>query len=169
MKFSELKRVDLFSPYTLVIIIAIYVSLAAIAYQEHLKNLQWISITTFIYVLIGTLFFIMGVFVPKIIHDHSVKLKSIFRDLKVTEDNSEQWYNKCRVLLDERVLLTAVLIALFLQGLNLYLLGGIPILSGYLKFKATTDLWRIAYPLFLPAIQFSWLNILVNGIMYFSS
>jgi oligosaccharide repeat unit polymerase len=152
MKFSELKRVDLFSPYTLVIIIAIYVSLAAIAYQEHLKNLQWISITTFIYVLIGTLFFIMGVFVPKIIHDHSVKLKSIFRDLKVTEDNSEQWYNKCRVLLDERVLLTAVLIALFLQGLNLYLLGGIPILSGYLKFKATTDLWRIAYPLFLPAI-----------------
>lgn len=152
MKFSELKRVDLFSPYTLVIIIAIYVSLAAIAYQEHLKNLQWISITTFIYVLIGTLFFIMGVFVPKIIHDHSVKLKSIFRDLKVTEDNSEQWYNKCRVLLDERVLLAAVLIALFLQGLNLYLLGGIPILSGYLKFKATTDLWRIAYPLFLPAI-----------------
>lgn len=152
MKFSELKRVDLFSPYTLVIIIAIYVSLAAIAYQEHLKNLQWISITTFIYVLIGTLFFIMGVFVPKIIYDHSVKLKSIFRDLKATEDNSEQWYNKCRVLLDERVLLTAVLIALFLQGLNLYLLGGIPILSGYLKFKATTDLWRIAYPLFLPAI-----------------
>lgn len=152
MKFSELKRVDLFSPYTLVIIIAIYVSLAAIAYQEHLKNLQWISITTFIYVFIGILFFIMGVFVPKIIYDHSVKLKSIFRDLKVTEDNSEQWYNKCRVLLDERVLLAAVLIALFLQGLNLYLLGGIPILSGYLKFKATTDLWRIAYPLFLPAI-----------------
>lgn len=152
MKFSELKRVDLFSPYTLVIIIAIYVSLAAIAYQEHLKNLQWISITTFIYVFIGILFFIMGVFVPKIIYDHSVKLKSIFRDLKATEDNSEQWYNKCRVLLDERVLLTAVLIALFLQGLNLYLLGGIPILSGYLKFKATTDLWRIAYPLFLPAI-----------------
>jgi len=152
MKFSELKRVDLFSPYTLVIIIAIYVSLAAIAYQEHLKNLQWISITTFIYVFIGILFFIMGVFVPKIIYDHSVKLKSIFRDLKATEDNSEQWYNKCRVLLDERVLLAAVLIALFLQGLNLYLLGGIPILSGYLKFKATTDLWRIAYPLFLPAI-----------------
>jgi len=152
MKFSELKRVDLFSPYTLVIIIAIYISLAAIAYQEHLKNLQWISTTTFIYVLIGTLFFVIGVFVPKRIHDHSVKLKSIFRDLKVTEDNSEQWYNKCRVLLDERVLLAAVLIAIFLQGLNLYLLGGIPILSGYLKFKATTDLWRIAYPLFLPAI-----------------
>ena len=40
-------------------------------------------------------------------------------------------------------------IALFLQALNLYFLGGIPILSGYLKFKATTDLWRISYPNFL--------------------
>lgn len=152
MKFSELKRVDLFSPYILVLIIVIYVLLAAIAYQEHLRNLQWISSTSFLYIFIGTLFFTIGVFVPKIIHDHSVKLKSIFRDLKVTEDNSEQWYNKCCVLLDERVLLAAVFIAIFLQGLNIYLLGGIPILSGYLKFKATTDLWRIAYPLFLPAI-----------------
>ncbi|PKL71446.1 MAG: oligosaccharide repeat unit polymerase, partial [Methanobacteriales archaeon HGW-Methanobacteriales-2] len=52
MKF---KSIDLFSPYILVAIIVIYTALAAIAYQEHLRNLQWISTTTWIYVLMGTL------------------------------------------------------------------------------------------------------------------
>jgi len=149
MKF---KSVDLFSPYILVVIIALYIALAAIAYQEHLRNLQWISNTTWAYVLMGTLFFIAGVFVPKFIYNHSEKLKSILGGSSVTEENSAPWYNKLRILLDERVVLAAVLIGIFLQILNLYLLGGIPILSGYLKFKATTDLWRISYPIFLPAI-----------------
>ncbi|MBI5460052.1 oligosaccharide repeat unit polymerase family protein [Methanobacterium sp.] len=149
MKF---KSVDLFSPYILVVIIALYIALAAIAYQEHLRNLQWISNTTWAYVLMGTLFFIAGVFVPKFIYNHSEKLKSILGGSNVTEENSAPWYNKLRILLDERVVLAAVLIGIFLQILNLYLLGGIPILSGYLKFKATTDLWRISYPIFLPAI-----------------
>ena len=84
MKFSELKRVDLFSPYILVLIIVIYVLLAAIAYQEHLRNLQWISSTSFLYIFIGTLFFTIGVFVPKIIHDHSVKLNYFYlKSLKI--------------------------------------------------------------------------------------
>lgn len=148
MKFE---KVDLFSPYILVVIIALYVSLALIAYQEHFENLQWISSITLIYVLVGTLFFIAGVFLPKLIYKHNDKFKSLFRGT-VTGDNSDPWYNKVRMLLDERVLVAAVLVALFLQVLNLYLLGGIPILSGYLKFKATTDLWRVAYPIFLPAI-----------------
>lgn len=153
MKFNmNLNKVDIFSPYILVVIIAIYVGLAAIAYQEHLRNLQWISNTTFLYVLLGTLFFIAGVFLPKFIYNNSNKIKSLFEASKVTTENSAPWYNKLRILLDERVLLAAVLIALFLQALNLYFLGGIPILSGYLKFKATTDLWRFAYPIFLPAI-----------------
>jgi oligosaccharide repeat unit polymerase len=148
MKFE---KVDLFSPYILVLIIALYVSLALIAYQEHLEDLQWISNTTLLYVLFGTIFFIAGVFIPKIIYNNNEKLQSLFGGT-VTNENSAPWYNKLRILLDERVLVAAVLIALFLQVLNLYLLGGIPLLSGYLKFKATTDLWRIAYPIFLPAI-----------------
>nr|WP_319373646.1 oligosaccharide repeat unit polymerase family protein [uncultured Methanobacterium sp.] len=149
MKF---KSMDLFSPYILVVIIAIYVSLAAIAYQEHLRNLQWISSTTWAYVFAGTLFFIAGVWVPKFIYNRSEKLKSLFGGPNIGEKDSDPWYNKLRILLDERVVLAAVLIGIFLQILNLYLLGGIPILSGYLKFKATTDLWRFAYPIFLPAI-----------------
>ena len=42
---------------------------------------------------------------------------------------------------------------MILQGINLYLLGGIPLLNGYLKFKATTDLWRVSYIIFLPALN----------------
>ncbi|NYB52036.1 MAG: oligosaccharide repeat unit polymerase [Methanobacteriaceae archaeon] len=148
MKFE---KVDLFSPYILVVVIALYLSLALIAYQEHLEELQWISSLTLLYVLIGTIFFIAGVFIPKIIYNHNQKLQILLGG-RVTKENSAPWYNKILILLDERVLMVVVLIALFLQVVNLYLLGGIPILSGYLKFKATTDLWRIAYPLFLPAI-----------------
>ncbi|BDZ70164.1 hypothetical protein GCM10025861_06810 [Methanobacterium petrolearium] len=148
MKFE---KVDLFSPYIMVVIIALYVALAAIAYQEHLRNLQWISTTTFFYVLMGTLFFIAGVFIPKFIYNRNEKLKSLFGG-NVSRENSAPWYNKLRLLLDERVLLAAAIIGILLQVVNLYLLGGIPILSGYLKFKATTDLWRIAYPVFLLAI-----------------
>lgn len=149
MKFE---KVDLFSPYILVLIILLYVALAVIAYHEHLRNLQWISSTTFLYVIMGTLFFIAGVFLPKFIYNRSEKLKSLFGGSSVTDENAEPWYNKLRILLDERVLLAAVSIGILLQVINLYLLGGIPIFSGYLKFKATTDLWRIAYPIFLPAI-----------------
>ena len=75
MKFE---RVDLFSPYILVVIIALYVSLALIAYQEHLQDLQWISSLTLVYVLFGTIFFIAGVFIPKLIYNRSEKLKSLF-------------------------------------------------------------------------------------------
>ncbi len=148
----EFKRVDLFSPYIMVVIIAIYASLAAIAYQEHLRNLQWISSITWVYVFAGTMFFIAGVFVPKFIYNRSEKLKMLFGGPNPGEKDSDPWYNKLRMLLDERIVLAAALIGIFLQVLNLYLLGGIPILSGYLKFKATTDLWRFAYPIFLPAI-----------------
>ena len=75
MKFE---KVDLFSPYILVLIIALYVSLALIAYQEHLEDLQWISNTTLLYVLFGTIFFIAGVFIPKFIYNHNEKLQSLF-------------------------------------------------------------------------------------------
>ena len=43
--------------------------------------------------------------------------------------------------------------ALILQTLNLVLLGGIPLFSSTLKANATTNIWRVAYPLFLIALN----------------
>lgn len=55
--------------------------------------------------------------------------------------------------LSERLVLTLTIIALVLQALNLVLLGGIPLFNSTLKANATTNIWRIAYPLFLITIN----------------
>ncbi len=55
--------------------------------------------------------------------------------------------------LSERLLLALTIIALVLQALNLVLLGGIPLFNSTLKANATTNIWRVAYPLFLIMIN----------------
>ena len=56
-------------------------------------------------------------------------------------------------LLSEKLLIAIIALALILQSLNMILLGGIPLFNSVLKANATTNLWRIAYPLFLIAIN----------------
>ena len=51
--------------------------------------------------------------------------------------------------ISEKLLLILTVIALILQAFNLVLLGGIPLFNSTLKANATTNIWRIAYPLFL--------------------
>ena len=51
--------------------------------------------------------------------------------------------------LSERLLLSLIIIALILQTINIIFLGGIPLFDSILKSKATTNIWRVAYPLFL--------------------
>ena len=55
--------------------------------------------------------------------------------------------------LSERLILALTVIALILQCLNMVLLGGIPLFDSVLKSNATTNIWRIAYPLFLIMIN----------------
>ena len=57
--------------------------------------------------------------------------------------------NKNIVILNEKSILIITIIALILQCINLILLGGIPLLDSTLKSNATTNIWRVAYPLFL--------------------
>ena len=57
-------------------------------------------------------------------------------------------------ILSKKLLLALAIIALILQALNLVLLGGIPLFNSTLKANATTNIWRIAYPLFLITINF---------------
>ncbi|MDP3065711.1 MAG: oligosaccharide repeat unit polymerase family protein [Methanobacteriaceae archaeon] len=147
----KIRNIDLFSPYIVVAVIGLYVALALVGFQNQLRNLQYPDPATFFYILYGTLFFILGVLTPSLVYRYSGYLKTFFKK-PAAEGRDPDWYSKLSMLLDERVLLGVVIFSLILQGINLYLLGGIPLLSGYLKFKATTDLWRIAYPLFLPAL-----------------
>lgn len=55
--------------------------------------------------------------------------------------------------LSEKIILIFVIFALILQSLNMILLGGIPLFDSVLKSNATTNLWRVAYPLFLILIN----------------
>lgn len=145
---DKLYSIDFFSPYIVVVVITIYVALAAVGYQYHIRNLQWADTITYLYIIFGVGLFIFGLSFPKLFNHY--RNYSLNRD-ELKEKTS--WYQKLKHLLDERVLFSIVVFAIFLQALNLYLLGGIPLLSGYLKFQATTDLWRIAYIIFLPAIN----------------
>ncbi len=56
-------------------------------------------------------------------------------------------------ILTERPLLALAIIALILQSLNLVFLGGIPLFNSTLKANATTNIWRVAYPLFLITVN----------------
>ena len=55
--------------------------------------------------------------------------------------------------LSEKLIIILVLIALVLQTLNLILMGGIPLFNSVLKSNATSNIWRVAYPLFLITIN----------------
>ena len=55
--------------------------------------------------------------------------------------------------LSEKLILALVIIALVMQTLNMVLLGGIPLFNSVLKSNATTNIWRVAYPLFLIMIN----------------
>ena len=55
--------------------------------------------------------------------------------------------------LSEKIIVIFIIVALILQSLNMILLGGIPLFNSVLKSNATTNLWRIAYPLFLILIN----------------
>ncbi len=62
--------------------------------------------------------------------------------------------NKKVDFLSKNLLLSLSIIALILQALNIVLLGGIPLFNSTLKANATTNIWRIAYPLFLITLNF---------------
>jgi oligosaccharide repeat unit polymerase len=148
----KVRNIDLFSPYIVVVVIGLYVALAVVGFEKHLRNLQYPDLATFGYVVLGSLFFLLGVVLPWFLYRYSGHIKTFFNK-PGTDDSDPAWYSRLKLLINERLLLGVVIFSLLLQGINLYLLGGIPLLSGYLKFKATTDLWRIAYPLFLPALN----------------
>lgn len=77
--------------------------------------------------------------------------------------------------ISEKLLLILTVIALILQAFNLVLLGGIPLFNSTLKANATTNIWRIAYPLFLITLNLllakyydrKYLSLIVIGALIF--
>ena len=128
----NLKRFDFFNPMIIVAAILVFLAMGYIGsfnyrFEDPLK------LEVILTILFSCLIFTIGVVF--------IKYKINVSDVKEID------------FLSEKVLVILVLIAIILQGLNLVLIGGIPLFNSVLKSNATTNIWRVAYPLFLIMIN----------------
>ena len=131
MSFS-IRKIDFFHPYIVpVLILAVlvmgYIGSFNYRFQDPL-NMQ-----TILTVIFACIIFVVGVVIVS-------KKFTIEKNVEIN-------------FLSEKILVIFIIIALALQSLNMVLLGGIPLFNSVLKSNATTNLWRIAYPLFLILIN----------------
>ena len=128
----DFKKIDVFQPLIVVVAILTFLLMGYIgSFNYRFKNpLDLEVISTIIFACIV---FAAGVLIVK---------------LKIDVENTKEFD-----FLSEKLLIILILIALALQTLNLVLIGGIPLFNSALKANATTNIWRIAYPLFLIMIN----------------
>ena len=128
----KIEKIDFFQPFLIVIAIIVFLAMGYIGsfnyrFEDPLKPEVILTI------LFSCLIFTFGVVAVK---------------YKVNVEKTKELD-----FLSEKLLLILVIIALILQTLNMVLLGGIPLFDSVLKSNATTNIWRIAYPLFLITIN----------------
>ena len=131
MSFSP-RKIDFFHPYIVPIAIIIFLIMGYIgSFNYRFKDP--LNTQTIITIIFAAILFAIASFI----------VSKKFTIEKTKEIN----------FLSEKIILILVIFALILQSLNMVLLGGIPLFNSVLKANATTNLWRIAYPLFLILIN----------------
>ena len=128
----NLKEIDFFNPYILIVAILAFLAMGYIGSFNYRFD-DPLDMEVIALILFSCTIFAIGVIIVK---------------YKVNVENTKEIS-----FLSERLLLILVIIALILQTSNIILLGGIPLFNSELKAKATTNIWRIAYPLFLIMIN----------------
>ena len=126
------KKIDIFQPLILVVAILAFLLMGYIGSFNY-RFEDPLDIEVILTVIFACIVFAAGALIIK----YKIKI----------EDTKEINF------ISEKLLLILVLIALILQALNLVLLGGIPLFNSVLKSNATTNIWRVAYPLFLIIIN----------------
>lgn len=120
-------KIDYFNPLILVVGILTFLVMGYIgSFNYRFDNP--LSTEVIVTVIFACIIFALGYFIAK-----------YNADIKGCEFN----------FLSEKLLLALAVVALILQALNLVMLGGIPLFDSALKANATTNIWRVAYPLFL--------------------
>ena len=151
MDFMEVKNINIFSPLIILVVIFFYVLFAIIGTQYHLRGLSPVSLLTYLYIIYGSVIFIVGFLIARIIEKNffkkNIKGYNCYNIFKTFID-----YIQINSRFTERNVLIFVSIPLIVQLINLYLLGGIPLFSGYLKAVAYNNITVIAYCIFLIAI-----------------
>ena len=147
----EVKNINIFSPLILLVVIFFYVLFAIIGTQYHLRGLSSVSLLTYLYIVYGSLIFIIGFLFAKILEKNFFK-KNIKENNDSTFFKTFIDYIQVNSRFTERNVFIFVSIPLIVQLINLYFLGGIPLFSGYLKAVAYNNITVIAYCIFLIAI-----------------
>lgn len=128
----NLKKIDFFNPLIIVVAILVFLAMGYIGsfdyrFEDPLKPSVFIVIILAC-IVFGTTFLLTN------------RKVSVEKTKKID-------------ILSEKLLVGLVIVALILQAANLVLMGGIPLFNSVLKSNATTNIWRIAYPLFLIMIN----------------
>ena len=134
----ELKNISIFSPLILIGVIFFYVLFALICTTYYIGGLSPVKLLTYLYIIYGTLIFLVGYLSARLIEKYYFKknigdknAKDVLKSfLDIMENNRRFTENGVR---------NWVLLALFLQLINLIFLGGIPLFSGYLKAVANNN------------------------------
>lgn len=125
-------KIDFFAPWIMALAIIVFLIMGYIGSFNY-RFEDPLDLEVILTIILATIVFLAGAGAVR----YFIKPKKEIRDINIPV----------------KYILTAVLIAIILQALNLVLMGGIPLLNDVLRSNATTNLWRIAYPLFLIAIN----------------
>ncbi len=147
----EVKNINVLSPLILLVVIFFYVLFAFIGTQYHLRGLSPVSPLTYLYILYGSLIFIVGFLFAKIVEKNFFKKNLEKRNASIVIKTFIDYVQNSSPFIERNVLIF-VLVPMFVQLINLYFLGGIPLFSGYLKAVAYNNITVISYCIFLIAI-----------------
>ncbi len=128
----KLEKLDYFQPFIVVVAILAFLLMGYIGSFNY-RFEDPLDMEVILTIIFACIIFTVGAFIVK----YKISVENI------RESN----------FLSEKLLVILVVIALVLQALNLVLIGGIPLFNSVLKSNATTNIWRIAYPLFLIMIN----------------
>ena len=129
----KLEKIELFNPMILVVGILIFLTMGYIGSFNY-RFEDPLNLNVILTIIFSCIVFSVGVILAK-------------HKFNIARTNQLNF-------LTEKLLLILTIIALVLQALNLVLLGGIPLFNSTLKANATTNIWRVAYPLFLITLNF---------------
>ena len=128
----KLEKIDFFQPLLVVIAILVFLAMGYVGSFNY-RFEDPLNLNVILTIIFSCAIFIAGAVI--------VKYKVHVEETKNLD------------FLSEKLLVILVIIALILQALNMVLIGGIPLFNSVLKSNATTNIWRIAYPLFLIMIN----------------
>lgn len=154
------KKRDYLNPYIIVFLTIIFVLISIPIHFTRPKLIHFPSSYVFLYIFLGIVFLIFGFEFSDFILKKTQLIKK-FSKINTRVNNSDSYfrvYLKKLNLFDgysnlELLLVSLIIFSLVLQLINFYLLGGIPLFSGYLKKKAASKIWFLSFLIFLPCIN----------------